>query len=361
MDQGIIASLLQHPLASALVILDRDGTPLAANPMAREQGLPAAAAAFRAQLEDIRLLAADGGIVRCSLPGGPQGRHDGWMRAAHDDDGQLLAFTLSIPHPACVAGDGHWELALDDAGHGRWDWDVPGDRMVCWPHAEDGVAGKRQDDACALLDHVHPGDRERVRAALQAHLRGEAGPYSAEYRLQQPGQAARWVRGRGRVVSRTADGQPLRMLGTHVDIERQKQLEAQVHDQQVQQHQADALVRRRTGLLNRVSALGRIGCCEIEVATGEMQWTEECCRIHGLREAPVSLDQALALYADDSRAAFAAALERSAAGGLPEQLDLCFYRPSGIRASVQALVEMDGGDGLPARVVVLFRDITRER
>src|SRR5690606_1477366 len=212
------------------------------------------------------------------------------------------------PHPACVAGDGHWELALDDAGQGRWDWDVPGDRMVCWPHAEDGAAGKRQDDACALLDHVHPGDRERVRAALQAHLRGEAGPYSAEYRLQQPGQAARWVRGRGRVVSRTADGQPLRMLGTHVDIERQKQLEAQVHDQQVQQHQADALVRRRTGLLNRVSALGRIGCCEIEVATGQMQWTEECCRIHGLREAPASLDQALALYADDSRTAFAAAL-----------------------------------------------------
>jgi hypothetical protein len=45
-DQGIIASLLQHPLASALVILDRAGRPIAANPAAREHGLPETVAAY---------------------------------------------------------------------------------------------------------------------------------------------------------------------------------------------------------------------------------------------------------------------------------------------------------------------------
>jgi len=128
-----------------------------------------------------------------------------------------------------------------------------------------------------------------------------------------------------------------------------------------EQHQTDALIRWRTELLNRVSALGRIGGCEIDVATRHMQWTEECYRIHGLRKEPISLDQALALYTQDSRDAFEAALARIAAGGLPEQLDLCFYRQSGLRIWVQVLIELDHRDGLPTRFVVLFRDITRER
>ena len=473
MDQGIIASLLQHPLASALVILDRNGAPLAANPTAREHGLPAAVAAYQPMLEDIRLLAADGGIVPCSLPGGPRGRHDGWMRAVHDDAGHLLAFTLSIPHPDGSPAGERWELALESAGHGLWDWDLASDRLLRSPPADGRV--ELQERAGALLERIHPDDRPGVHAAIQRHLRGEDDQYSAEFRYRQPDQGWRWVLDRGRVVARTADGQPLRMVGTHTDIEHQKQLEAHLHDQQLhlrqaqqiasmgswswepacrrfwwspelhalmgtagnpafsprawlrrlqprsrgalrmawrrlwrdgraasldlelrphaqqpslqlrlwmqplqaadgqiqrllgqvqnisEQHQTDALIRWRTELLNRVSALGRIGGCEIEVDTRQMQWTEECYRIHGLRKESISLDQALALYTDDSRTAFEAALQRIAAGGLPEQLDLCFYRQSGMRVWVQVLIELDRRDGLPPRFVVLFRDITRER
>ncbi|NEK65810.1 MAG: histidine kinase, partial [Xanthomonas perforans] len=84
-----------------------------------------------------------------------------------------------------------------------------------------------------------------------------------------------------------------------------------------------------TELLNRVSALGKIGGCEIEVDTRRMQWTEECYRIHGLRKENITLEQALSLYTQDSRDAFEAALLRISDGGLPEQLELCFYRNSG--------------------------------
>lgn len=114
-----------------------------------------------------------------------------------------------------------------------------------------------------------------------------------------------------------------------------------------EQYQTDALIRWRTELLNRVSALGRIGGCEIEVATRNMLWTEECYRIHGLRKEPITLEQALALYTQDSRDGFEAALVRIADGGLPEQLDLCFYRHSGQRVWVQAQIELDRREGLP--------------
>ncbi|KAF1017177.1 MAG: putative signaling protein [Stenotrophomonas maltophilia] len=321
---------------------------------------------------------------------------------------------------------------------------------------------------------MHPDDLPATRQALDAHLAGRLPQYSAQFRFRQPDGQYRWVLDRGRVAARTADGQPLRVVGTHTDIEQQKQLENLLQEQQLhlseaqriaamgswsfdpashrfwwsaelralfalqpgivpgerrwleqlhprsrgalraawrrlwrdgraamldlelqregepshhlrlwmqplldgdgqihrllgqvqnitEQHQTDALIRWRTELLNRVSALGRIGGCEIEVATRNMQWTEECYRIHGLRKEPISLDQALSLYTQDSRDAFEAALQRISEGGLPEQLDLCFYRQSGIRVWVQVLVELDRRDGLPPRFVVLFRDITRER
>ncbi|NIJ69895.1 EAL domain-containing protein [Xanthomonas sp. 60] len=473
MNQGIIASLLQHPLASALVILDREGRPLAANPVARQYQLPQAATAYRDLLEDMRLLAADGGTVPCSLPGGPQGRHDGWLRAVHDEDGHLTAFTLSVPEPAAGHSGEGWELALESAGHGLWDWNVGNDQILRSPRL--GGSGELQEAGGALLDRVHPEDRPAVRAAVQSHLLGETAQYSAEFRARQADGGWRWVLDRGRVVTRTADGQALRMVGTHTDIEQQKQLEARLQEQQLhlseaqriasmgswswdphsrvfrwspellallggglstpgqarnwlrrvparsrgalrlawrrlgrdgrpthlelelrgaygaapmqlrvwmqplqdadgrvqrvlgqvqnisEQHQTDALIRWRTELLNRISALGRIGGAEIEVGSRQMQWTEECYRIHGLRKEPVTLDQVLAMYTDESRSALEAALARIAEGGLPEQLDLCFYRQSGVRVWVQVLVELDRRDGLPARFVVLFRDITRER
>ncbi|ELQ15359.1 sensor domain-containing protein [Xanthomonas translucens] len=478
MDQGVIASLLQHPLTSAVVLLDAEGRPLAANRAAQALELPRTVEAYAELMRDVRerLLGGER-MLACALPGTAGRRLDGWLRAVRDDAGALLAYTLSVPEPVGSDGATRWEIALDSAEHGLWDWDIPSDktfRSERWRQML-GYQGDAPDYGLnALLPLVHSDDQARLREAIRAHFEGRSATYVCEFRLRQQDGQWRWILDRGRIVARTADGSPLRMVGTHTDIHEQKLLEQRLRDKQTllreaqrmtsmgswswdppqnriwwsreflrvtglteehqpssrgwlrllsresaaqvlstwrrmqrdgkqanfevelvrgseaplhlrvwaqpqleadgriqrvlgqvqnitEQRQTDALIRWRTELLNRVSALGKIGGCEIEVGTRRMQWTEECYRIHGLRKETLELDQALALYTLDSRDAFEAALARIAQGGLPEQLDLCFHRASGRRVWVQVLIELDDRDGLPPRFVVLFRDISRER
>lgn len=472
MDQGVIASMMGHPMEGAIVLLDPEGHPLAANAAARTLDLPRGLQAHRHALLGLRERVAAQGLLPCSVPAGGQ-RLDGFLSAARSPGGAVCAYVYTAA-PAAPLADGRWARLLHEAGHGVWEWDVPANLLA---HLEDQAGqGIAPGTVQEWLDQVHPADRPAQRAALQAHLHDASMPYACRLRVRRGDGNWHVVQDHGQVVARTADGQPLRISGIRIEIGPQDTHDAGAHEQQAQlrhlqriaglgtwsweregarflwseelhaavgrapgslpgdrrwldlldgdaraqvlaawrrlhregqphgfdlvlapgpmesgslhlrvwmhpehdaagrvrrvvgqlqnvteQRQTDALIRWRTELLNRVSALGRIGGCEIEVATRGMLWTDECYRIHGLRKEPVTLEQALALYTQDSRDSFEAALTRIAGGGLPEQLDLCFYRHSGQRVWVQVQIELDRREGLPERFVVLFRDITRER
>jgi diguanylate cyclase (GGDEF)-like protein/PAS domain S-box-containing protein len=90
---------------------------------------------------------------------------------------------------------------------------------------------------------LHPDDAGRAAAALDAHLAGRVAEYALEVRLRTKAGGWRWVLCRGEVVARDAGGAPVRMVGTNLDIEERKALEAEL----VHQAGHDAL----TGLANR--------------------------------------------------------------------------------------------------------------
>jgi two-component system sensor histidine kinase/response regulator len=72
----------------------------------------------------------------------------------------------------------------------------------------------------------HPDDLDRVLYISQRHLAGELDYYEAEYRLQHKNGSVVWVLDRGRVVQRDANGKAILMAGTHADITRRKNVEA---------------------------------------------------------------------------------------------------------------------------------------
>jgi len=77
---------------------------------------------------------------------------------------------------------------------------------------------------------THPDDLTRAYALLEKHFSGEIPYYECELRMRHKKNQWVWILDRGRVASRTADGAPLLVSGTHLDISVRKQMEQQLNE-----------------------------------------------------------------------------------------------------------------------------------
>ncbi|MCD0421170.1 PAS domain-containing sensor histidine kinase [Rubrivivax sp. JA1024] len=128
------------------------------------------------------------------------------------------------------AGDARHALfhaALAGTGTFVWGWDLDTDRLS---DVEEGLAmlgyrpgdiGPTQADWDRL---IHPDDLAANHEAYLRHARGEVDVYEHCYRIRDAAGRWRWVRERGRIVERSADGRPRRMLGTQTDITELREL-----------------------------------------------------------------------------------------------------------------------------------------
>ena len=70
---------------------------------------------------------------------------------------------------------------------------------------------------------VHPDDQARRQTAREAHLKGIEPSIDVEYRIRHRDGHWIWIHGRGKVVERDANGQPMRQVGCLQDITARKQ------------------------------------------------------------------------------------------------------------------------------------------
>ena len=137
-------------------------------------------------------------------------------------------------------------LALEGAGLGLWDWDVPSGKASFSPVWARMLGYDPEELAPHVSSwevRVHPDDWRDIRATLEPHLRGATDAYRAEYRLKHRDGHWIWVLGAGRVLDRGEQGEPLRVVGIHEDISSRKAMEERL----LQLATSDPL----TGLWNR--------------------------------------------------------------------------------------------------------------
>jgi two-component sensor histidine kinase len=171
-------------------------------------------------------------------------------------------------HPA------HLRLAIDAASVALWSWNVDTNRFRMDERAFElwGLPWTSEVEFETLSAHVHPADRDRVRAAFLA-TRSVAGRYEIDFRIVL-GHEVRWISARGQgadvgIVERT-------MFGIFLDVTGRKQAE-EGHEllagemshrvknllaiatglTHITSRSAQSIEQMSTALIGRLTALGR--------------------------------------------------------------------------------------------------------
>jgi PAS domain S-box-containing protein len=122
------------------------------------------------------------------------------------------------------------ENIIEGTHAGTWQWNVQtGETVFNEFWAE--IIGYTLDELGPVSIETwktltNPEDLQQCSKLLEKHFSGELPNYNCEFRMKHKDGHWVWIHDRGRVITRTADGKPLMMFGTHTDITERKNAQA---------------------------------------------------------------------------------------------------------------------------------------
>ena len=120
-----------------------------------------------------------------------------------------------------------WQLALEGSQLGVWDWDLE-NKTVFFCKKWKAMLGYEDHEIKNTYEEwvklIHPEDQGKVLNELMEHIAGQLPTYKLEHRLRCKNGHYKWFLASGTVMSRSATGQALRVVGTMEDIHAAKLL-----------------------------------------------------------------------------------------------------------------------------------------
>ncbi len=126
---------------------------------------------------------------------------------------------------------GQLDVVLEATGVGTWEFDHLRQVMVRSISLNKvlNFGSKPSEEALAgILERIEVEDRLKIKAAFDRLRSAQTQLFSADYRVRDGEGRVRWFSSRGRVVEWDAQGRALRSVGVAIDIDAQKQAEAEV-------------------------------------------------------------------------------------------------------------------------------------
>ncbi len=121
-----------------------------------------------------------------------------------------------------------YRLAMETTNDALWDWNIVTNE-VYRNIRHTTMLGYEPHELSASQDEweklIHPDDKQLVLEVVDEHLAGKRDSIEVEYRLRTKSGDYIWVLGRGKVVTCSDDGSPVRMIGTNIDITARKRAE----------------------------------------------------------------------------------------------------------------------------------------
>ncbi len=226
-----------------------------------------------------------------------------------------------------------------------------------WPveFVSDGCAELTGYDPESLIDGdiewrtdvIHDADCELWETIEQALENRES--YQMTYAIETADGERRWVTDRGRGIV-DEDGDIEAIEGVVTDV--------------TEQFESERELERTRQLLTQAQQLANVGAWELDVTCepGELEWSEETCRIHGLpTDSDVDLDELIELYAPEARKQIEDALDRATEMGEGHELELQLHRADGERRWVRSIGEPVIEDGEVVAIRGSIQDITERK
>jgi len=245
------------------------------------------------------------------------------------------------------------ELVINASGVGVWDWQVQSGELTFnerWAE----IIGFTLEELLPIKfdtwsDNVHPEDLVKANKLLEQHWAGEVDLYEVEARMRHKKGHYVWVLASGKVVEWQEDGQPKRMLGTHLDITDRKERESE-----------------RTiasQLLNESQKVAKVGGWELNLETGLLYWTAETYRIHEANpdEFDPTVDAGVDYFLPGSREKISAALDQATNHGVGYDLELETLTTQGRKIDVRTTCNVTQKDGATLRLSGIFQDISEQK
>ena len=121
------------------------------------------------------------------------------------------------------------QLAVQVSKTGLWDYDLRSQHVYYSPEwkAQLGCApGEIGDTIEELQNRLHPEDRERAMTVIRS-LNTTSHEFESDFRLRHKDGSYRWILARGSLLF-DAQGQPRRIIGSHMDFTERKKMEEEL-------------------------------------------------------------------------------------------------------------------------------------
>lgn len=127
--------------------------------------------------------------------------------------------------------EARFKLVLEKTGDNVWEHNFRTGQTY-FSKKNDGFLGLENGELAnnekMWWDIIHQDDLHMVINSDLSYRRGEQDSHNMEYRIVHPENGVKWVLDRGVAIEKDADGKPLRIIGTHTDITKIKQTEAEL-------------------------------------------------------------------------------------------------------------------------------------
>lgn len=169
-----------------------------------------------------------------------------------------------------IESDQRYELAIEAAREGIWEWDIQKMETYLSPKAL-SIVGR--DSKVSTIsselwqERIHPDDLPLVSKAMTEYLEDKGPPYDIEHRMITDDGREIWVHSRGTVVS-DDHGAPVKVVGSLNDITAKKKINEKIRESEAS--------------LKQAQRIAHLGDWTWDMTTGDIKWSDEMYQIHGV-------------------------------------------------------------------------------